>query len=130
MPYINQTDKATSLNSPGKLNYHIHILLGDYFKDHGVSYSTINNVIGLLHKINTNQEVLDIPDALYLLYKRINNLITDFHGSRGTSQYKVADLSITGVLRCVELELYRRLAAPYEDLKKIENGDIPIYENN
>lgn len=29
-----------------------------------------------------------------------------------------------GVLECVKLELYRRVAAPYEDRKKEENGDV------
>ena len=31
------------------------------------------------------------------------------------------------VLECAKLELYRRLAAPYEDRKIAENGDIPEY---
>lgn len=30
-----------------------------------------------------------------------------------------------GVLECAKLELYRRLAAPYEDRKIAENGDVP-----
>ena len=29
-----------------------------------------------------------------------------------------------GVLECAKLELYRRLAAPYEDDKIVENGDV------
>ncbi len=29
-----------------------------------------------------------------------------------------------GVLECAKLELYRRIAAPYEDAKLIENGDV------
>ena len=29
-----------------------------------------------------------------------------------------------GALECAKLELYRRLAAPYEDKKIIENGDV------
>lgn len=32
-----------------------------------------------------------------------------------------------GILECVKLELYRRLATPYENQKKIDNGDIPEY---
>jgi hypothetical protein len=31
-----------------------------------------------------------------------------------------------GVLECAKLELYRRIAAPYEDTKIKENGDIGI----
>jgi broad-specificity NMP kinase len=32
--------------------------------------------------------------------------------------------SVMGVLSCVSAELYRRLAAPYEDRKIKENGDV------
>lgn len=31
---------------------------------------------------------------------------------------------LIGVLECIKLELYRRVAAPYEDLKAEENGDV------
>lgn len=32
--------------------------------------------------------------------------------------------SVVGVLECAKLELYRRLAAPYEDAKIAANGDV------
>ena len=31
---------------------------------------------------------------------------------------------IIGALECAKLELYRRVAAPYEDTKAAENGDV------
>lgn len=31
---------------------------------------------------------------------------------------------VIGVLECAKLELYRRIAAPYEDVKIQENGDV------
>jgi hypothetical protein len=31
---------------------------------------------------------------------------------------------VIGVLECMKLELYRRMAAPYEDRKCAENGDV------
>lgn len=31
---------------------------------------------------------------------------------------------VVGVLACVQLELYRRVAAPYEDAKAAEHGDV------
>jgi len=34
--------------------------------------------------------------------------------------------AIIGVLMCAMLELYRRVAAPYEDKKIAENGDVDI----
>lgn len=32
--------------------------------------------------------------------------------------------AVVGALECCKLELYRRLAAPYEDRKIAENGDV------
>lgn len=32
--------------------------------------------------------------------------------------------AVIGALECSKLEFYRRLAAPYEDRKIIENGDV------
>ena len=32
--------------------------------------------------------------------------------------------ALIGVLECAKLELYRRVATPYEDAKRIENGDV------
>lgn len=32
--------------------------------------------------------------------------------------------SVIGVLECCKLELYRRMVAPYEDVKIAENGDV------
>lgn len=34
--------------------------------------------------------------------------------------------AVIGVLECAKLELYRRLAAPYEDSKCNENGDVYV----
>lgn len=32
--------------------------------------------------------------------------------------------AVIGVLECVKLEYYRRVVAPYEDIKKTQNGDV------
>lgn len=32
--------------------------------------------------------------------------------------------AVIGVLECAKMEFYRRMAAPYEDLKATENGDV------
>jgi len=37
---------------------------------------------------------------------------------------------IIGALECIKLELYRRVAAPYEDLKIEENGDVYFEKDN
>ena len=36
---------------------------------------------------------------------------------------------VIGVLECAKLEFYRRIASPYEDEKKTDNGDVYSKEN-
>jgi hypothetical protein len=35
---------------------------------------------------------------------------------------------IIGAMECAKLELYRRLVAPYEDKKILQNGDVKPYQ--
>lgn len=44
----------------------------------------------------------------------------------GISYVKINE--VIGVLECAKLELYRRIAANYEDTKKAINGDVLVYE--
>ncbi len=87
MPYIPQDERedldelagalVTNLrngNFRGKLNYFISLVADGLMQANGLSYSFLNDFIG--------------------------------------------------VLECVKLELYRRVATPYEDEKKNENGDV------
>lgn len=47
--------------------------------------------------------------------------ILDFIGE----DYRYDNINeVIGVLECCKMELYRRIAAPYEDKKKEENGDV------
>lgn len=84
MPYTKQEDRnpidqvigelpLTALKTPGDLNYAMTRLFNAYLYAHGVSYTTIN--------------------------------------------------AIVGAIECTKLEIYRRLAAPYEDAKLSDNGD-------
>jgi len=52
----------------------------------------------------------------------ITRLLDSWLDERGVS-YTHINAAI-GVLECAKLELYRRVAAPYEDTKKEENGDV------
>ena len=79
MPYIKKEDriklnKSNISNNSGELNFQITILINNYLERKGVSYTNLNEVIG--------------------------------------------------VLECAKLEIYRRLAAKYEDKKISENGDV------
>jgi len=42
----------------------------------------------------------------------------------GVSYSKLNEM--IGMLECAKLELYRRIAAPYEDIKIKENGDVSL----
>tara|TARA_B100000941_G_scaffold72482_1_gene49195 strand:- start:1731 stop:1985 length:255 start_codon:yes stop_codon:yes gene_type:complete len=79
MPYIKKEDriklnKSNISNNSGELNFQITMLINSYLERKGVSYTNLNEVIG--------------------------------------------------VLECAKLEIYRRLAAKYEDKKISENGDV------
>lgn len=81
MPYITEAQRqhlhpfeVPDLDTPGELNYVLSVIINNYIKDHGLSYASINESIG--------------------------------------------------VLECAKLELYRRIAGPYEDKKREENGDV------
>ena len=84
MPYIRREDRVRFddkihilqglIQSPGHLNYIITKIVMMYLIENGLSYITINDVMG--------------------------------------------------VLTCVQQELYRRVAIPYEDEKIATNGDV------
>lgn len=79
MPYIPEEHRANlqlgdTAITTGELNYLITKTIDQYINDRGLSYHTLNGVIG--------------------------------------------------VLECAKLELYRRIAAPYEDIKIETNGDV------
>lgn len=57
---------------------------------------------------------------------QLNYLITELVNGYMRSQkksYKSIN-EVIGALECAKLELYRRIAAPYEDKKCKENGDV------
>jgi hypothetical protein len=52
----------------------------------------------------------------------ISTILNDYI-ERKTLNYNTLN-EIVGALECCKLELYRRIAAPYEDQKKFDNGDV------
>jgi broad-specificity NMP kinase len=56
----------------------------------------------------------------YVLSTLLNRAV----GRRGVNYVNIN--ALIGVLECCKLELYRRLAEPYEDTKIVENGDIEL----
>lgn len=53
----------------------------------------------------------------------ITKLLVDWLNENGGVTYTTLN-TLIGALECAKLELYRRIAAPYEDKKCAENGDV------
>lgn len=53
----------------------------------------------------------------------LNYVITKILMKSYSARYSQINEAI-GVLECAKLELYRKLAAPYEDQKEFENGPV------
>ncbi len=53
----------------------------------------------------------------------ITSVIADYIAGHGERSYAIIN-EVIGVLECAKLELYRRIASPYEDEKIKENGDV------
>ena len=88
-------------NNVGDYNYLITSILDGFIIGDKVSYGKINTAIGIMDFVSYD---------IFPLVAFMDN-IKDM-------------ISIRGVYRCVQLELYRRLAGPYEDTKVEENGDV------
>lgn len=53
----------------------------------------------------------------------ISRLVDEY--LRGLGPLRYAQLNeVVGALECAKLELYRRIAAPYEDRKRGDHGDV------
>jgi hypothetical protein len=53
----------------------------------------------------------------------LTRLVDDYLIDKGGLRYAHLN-EVVGALECAKLELYRRLAAPYEDAKRQEAGDV------
>jgi hypothetical protein len=53
----------------------------------------------------------------------ITRLVLGFIANQGGNSYANFNAAI-GALECSKLELYRRMVAPYEDVKISQNGDV------
>jgi hypothetical protein len=63
------------------------------------------------------------PETAGELNYAITRLVDDYLTARGALRYAHINEAI-GVLECAKLELYRRVAAPYEDAKRHDTGDV------
>lgn len=63
-----------------------------------------------------------VPDCSGELNFLFTHHINEFLKSQGLNYSNINEA--IGALECAKLELYRRIAAPYEDTKIAENGDV------
>lgn len=59
----------------------------------------------------------------YAITRVVDEYLSRLGGEDGRLRYAHLN-EVMGVLECAKLELYRRVAAPYEDEKIAENGDV------
>lgn len=76
---------------------------------------------GLLNLVNFDEARLPGP-----FNYAVSSLIEKTFLREGVSYAKIN--AAIGVLECIKLELYRKVAAPYEQKKESENGSV--YENS
>lgn len=100
MPYITQ-DKRTMLDD--QITDLLHTLVGMEMDD------PENNTEGNINYLITRLMMMVYGDRDSTRYSQINDAI--------------------GVLECIKLEFYRKVAAPYEDQKEFDNGFIDIRLN-
>jgi hypothetical protein len=71
-------------------------------------------------KLSFKVTAIHTPGELnYCITKLVDHYVS-VHG--GTSYTNINE--VIGVLECAKLELYRRIAAPYEDIKLNSNGEV------
>lgn len=77
---------------------------------------------------------IDSPNRMDLQYREaltpgelnyiLTSLCDDYARTRDPNVGYAAINEVIGVLECAKLEFYRRIAAPYEDIKCKQNGDV------
>ena len=74
-------------------------------------------------RINAGGVPQDAGELNYAVTMVVDAYLARAAASEGRTRYKHLNEAI-GVLECAKLELYRRVAAPYEDQKIAESGDV------
>ena len=134
MPYIPDNGRRELLDigeavpqTVGELNYVITTAVDMWITAHGgARYTVLNEAIGILDEVkaavgtgvNTFDEELSrwLWNEVWQFGYRANS------GTNG--QEPVMWRHVRGVLECAKLELYRRIAAPYEDDRLTEHGEV------
>lgn len=120
MPYIEKKKRLKALigtpKTGGEKNYALtEFIIGNYFMDEEgefqFSYTILDKVF------NDLEEAIATP-----VYDRIDK--TRFTKLRMLAEFIHNNRIGNGTIRLCMNELYRRLGAPYEDAKIVENGEV------
>ena len=85
-------------------------------------FNDINNTLELTHISNCGE-------LNYVLSRVVDTyLLTCSNLDRSLKYSRINDA--IGALECAKLELYRRIAAPLEDKKLIDNGEVYDVQNH
>jgi hypothetical protein len=135
MPYIEQEKRDAILagarpQDAGELNFAITTLADNDLKNKGrIRYAHVNDVIGAIDcaKLELYRREASPSGAKPLdlgeLNSAITTLVDNYLKDKGGDRYSHLN-EVIGAMDCAKLELYRRVAAPYEDKKIEENGDV------
>jgi hypothetical protein len=74
-------------------------------------------------RIDRGEAPTDAGELNYALTRMVDAYLMGRAAGEGRIRYAHLNEAI-GVLECAKLELYRRVAAPYEDEKLSESGDV------
>lgn len=121
MPYIDKKSRADLLisrrspNHVGELNYLITLKLLNYFEMNGNRYQQIHDVIKACEITKMRVMFPDLCVSCGELSDEIYQELENYESEMG---------DLLGAIEAAKLEFYRRVAAPYEDKKCMENGDV------
>lgn len=131
MPYITQKQRKQLVTDParnsGELNYLLCKAATKYAKSHPkLCYNTLQQIV------HTFDEVYEMTRHKEFGYSTFHlNLLEEDMVSIIRAYYKKWPLVSRhdikqgqGALRCAQLEFYRKVVAPYEDLKCETNGEV------
>jgi hypothetical protein len=105
----------------GELNYCITIRLDYWLGKVGVNYANLNEAIGIIESVLGGHTPADDIE------RQVSAEVSSFRhraATRTNGMEPVNGRAIDGVLRAVQLELYRRIVAPYEDVKRFQTADV------
>ena len=74
-------------------------------------------------RLDAGRPPADAGELNYVLTRVVDRYLSARAAAEGRTRYAHLNEAI-GVLECAKLELYRRVAAPYEDEKCSESGDV------